>query len=320
MSRRDRKQPNRTRRRTKATVSEAIRPLRVSVITSPKSGKSGPALHRDVELVKAALLYADDVELVSPGAVIISSVATLAEGGLPAMVELLGSFDDAMLRYLLKRDVPANFREMLPLIPLMLDPNVARLAGQEEQVAEWRTQLEPALQQLNDLAEGLAKESGALDLVPALERRALHLEVTALEAEDALAMVHQFTKVIEGRLRDPRTRVLFDAEAGKLAKLLLATSADPGLGFTRAGQAAVGSGLIARLPAFPQAPMDELLDLRSDLTESLRRYRSAVVTLSAGLDPGLGSQVEERIDDIWIANVEPAITELRSRKPSQTMA
>ncbi|HEY0951725.1 hypothetical protein [Nocardioides sp.] len=54
-----RNQPNRAHVRTKPTVKEAVRPLRVSIITSPKSQTGGPVLHRDVELVKAALLYAD---------------------------------------------------------------------------------------------------------------------------------------------------------------------------------------------------------------------------------------------------------------------
>ena len=71
-----RKQPNRARGRTKPTTREAARPLRVSIITSPTSQSGGPVLHRDVETVKAALLYADEVELVSPGAAMLGSVAS----------------------------------------------------------------------------------------------------------------------------------------------------------------------------------------------------------------------------------------------------
>jgi len=118
-----RKQPNRAHVRTKPTVGEAVRPLRVSIITSPKSHPNGPVLHRDVELVKAALLYADEVELVSPGAAMLGLVAGLAEGGIPALIELFGSFDDETLGDLNQgKPMPDNFREMLPLLPLLMDP------------------------------------------------------------------------------------------------------------------------------------------------------------------------------------------------------
>ena len=42
-------------------------PLRVLVVTSPANDAAGVSVH-DVELVKAALLYAREVELVSPAA------------------------------------------------------------------------------------------------------------------------------------------------------------------------------------------------------------------------------------------------------------
>lgn len=171
------RKPNRSHIRTKPTVSEPIRPLRVSIITSPKSQSDGPVLHRDVELVKAALLYADEVELVSPGAAMLGSVAGLAEGGIPALIELFGSFDDETLGYLNQgKPMPDNFREMLPLLPLLMDQDVAKLTGIEDDVKGFSSELEEVQAQLAELAESLISGAGADELIPALESGFLTLD------------------------------------------------------------------------------------------------------------------------------------------------
>ena len=157
-----RKPPKRAHVRTKPTIAEASRPLRVSIITSPKSEFGGPVLHRDVELVKAAVLYADEVELVSPGAAMLGAVAGLAEGGLPALLQLLGSLDDETLSHLNHgKSMPDNFREMLPLLPAMMDPDFARLAGIEDDVKGVAAHVDDAQSQLTEVAESLISSAGA---------------------------------------------------------------------------------------------------------------------------------------------------------------
>lgn len=315
-----RKQPNRAHVRTKPTVSEAIRPLRVSIVTSPKSQPGGPILHRDVELTKAALLYADEVELVSPGAAMLGSVAALAEGGIPALIELFESLDDETLGSLNQgKPMADNFREMLPLLPLMMDPDVAKLAGIEDEVQGFSSQLEEAQAQLAEVAETLISSAGADELIPALDSGLLTLDTAGVEAADTDAMVQNFSGIIQQRLRDPQRKVLFDAETAYLAQALVdEAGGDHGPGLRRAGQAAVGSGLISRLPAFPNARMDELLDLRTDLAGPLTRYRASTLDLSANLNPALGAELEAQVDDLWTAKVAPALLEIEETLAEHT--
>jgi hypothetical protein len=309
---RKRRQPKRAHIRTKPTLSEAVRPLRVSVITSPSSHAGGPVLDRDIELVKAALLYADEVELVSPGAAMLGSVAALAGGGMPALLEMFSALDDETLGYLNQgKAMPENFREMLPLLPIIMDPDVARLAGIEDDATRFTTEFDEIQTQLNEVAENLMSTAGADELVPALEAGLLTLDTAGIDAADTDAMVERFVGIIEQRLRDARRKVLFDAETASLAQALVAESdADHRPGLKRAGQAAVGSGLISRLPAFPNAPMDELLDLRTDLAGPLTRYRASALDLSSHLNPALGEELESQVDDLWAAKVAPALLEI----------
>jgi hypothetical protein len=57
--------------------------------------------------------------------------------------------------------------------------------------------------------------------------------------------------------------------------------------------------------------MDELLELRSDLTGPLTRYRASTLDLSAQLSPVLGDELEAQVDDLWAAKVAPALLEIK---------
>src|SRR3954469_4015450 len=67
----------RERARRAAAANRLTKPhhLKVVIATTPDRGSDGPSLQRDITLVKAALLYADEVELVSPGAAMLGSMA-----------------------------------------------------------------------------------------------------------------------------------------------------------------------------------------------------------------------------------------------------
>jgi len=100
--------------------------------------------------------------------------------------------------------------------------------------------------------------------------------------------MEKWLALLRGLLVDKRTRLVLDDQVGSLAAAVIREGhVDPHrLALQHAGEAAVGTGLVARLPAFPGAPLDELLDLRSDLTGPLGRYRAVVVRLSAKITAG----------------------------------
>lgn len=78
-----------------------------------------------------------------------------------------------------------------------------------------------------------------------------------------------------------------------------------------AGQAAVGSGLVARSPLFPHARFDEILDPRSDLAGPLGKHREAVVRRAARLTSGpFDDDLGDEIDELWRDEVEPVLTDI----------
>jgi hypothetical protein len=73
------------------------------------------------------------------------------------------------------------------------------------------------------------------------------------------------------------------------------------------------SELMARLPTFPEASVDEVLDIRSDLSPALTRFRSAMVTLSKDFtSPAWETGFADEVHDAWVESVQPAVDEIDS--------
>ena len=121
---------------------------------------------------------------------------------------------------------------------------------------------------------------------------------------------------VASMLSDPTIHAVFDSEGHKAIQVLSTVdgrvaSARPSL---RSNEAELGAGLISRLPAFPQAPLDELVDLKADLADPLTRYRAAVLSLESRLGADNPTeQLDVEIDDIWREKVAPAIVDLQEQ-------
>ena len=161
-----RKAPNHTRRRTSPTVKEAPPPpLTVSIVTTPQTNSAGVSVHGDVELVKAALLYADKVELISMGTSMIGSVAAMAEGGTDALLALLTSLDDDALAHLNGgAPMPDGWREVLPLVVGLSGSPM----GDELGIPNLEETLSETRDQFSRIAEDLVVTSGASELIPCI--------------------------------------------------------------------------------------------------------------------------------------------------------
>lgn len=105
-------------------------------------------------------------------------------------------------------------------------------------------------------------------------------------ADDGRSDGERFLERLARMLNDPHTHALLDSRAAQYASAAL----DDGSlevnahARRRARTAEVGAGMIARLPAFPQAPLDELLDLRATLGPALTRYRALAAELQELVD------------------------------------
>lgn len=313
----------RARRKAAAAKKPAKHPsLKVVIATTPQAGNRGPSLQRDITLVKAGLLYADQVELVSPAAAMLGSMAFVAARGEAGILEVLQALDEDTLRAVAGRELPDDWRSAIPLLGLLRDlapaqllatPGLAELA---QQLAQFDISMKNSVDEFTARTEEVLVDAGAEDLIPALDAGVLTLSPAGLteNTTDAGGMLVNFLDIVKTHLADPRSRLMFDDDLAGLVWALVQEGgvAPHHLALSHAGQAVVGSGLVTRLPAFIAPPMKEILDLRRDLQDALTNYRAAVVGLADRLTTkAYKPENAAELDDLWISDVEPALVRMR---------
>jgi hypothetical protein len=316
--------PRRDRVRTKPTLSEA--PVRVALATSPQPDFNR-ALEHDLALAKAALLYADEVEMVGLGVSLLEKLR-LEAGGEAGLFGILRSLDDEALAYVQGPDAdkfPEGWREQFDRF---MKADMERLSRTQPARA---AQLRTMRQQMAGLSEGMRPyvdeildASGSTELARAVEAKVIRIadlnmdlstlfrqqDVRSAESDEQLQL---WLDTLVARMADPRVRLLFDQDSAGLVQAMFdegKLASNPS-GVRLATQAALGAGLVSRLPAFPQARMDELLDMRKELASPLTLYRGAVVRYSRQLPTALGNTLDFEIQQLWESDVQPAIEILK---------
>jgi hypothetical protein len=85
-----------------------------------------------------------------------------------------------------------------------------------------------------------------------------------------------------------------------------------GADFTKANRVELAARLIADIPSFPSAGVDEIIDIRGRVEPYLRRFRSAIADLEEKLGSDvLGDDFAAAVDDLKLRQVDPALEELR---------
>lgn len=316
-------EPRRQHLRTRPTVTEALPPpVKVAVVTSPQSEADGrPSLRGDVRLVKAALLYADHVEVLGLAAGMVHDIglAPGSEDGLSLghMVDLVEATSSEVLTPAIRDLLPAfdAIKQFGTPLPEELQEGMAR-------VDEFMT---TANGMLAEVRTEMLDSTGAKELRPAIEsgvvsvvnlgvgiKHAVSAAAGTSSPSDTDRAVRLWVDEIKARLIDGRTRLLFDEHAGSLVHSMVDEGVIPPdeIGLRLAGQAALGAGFVARLPAFPEAPMDELIDLRGELDGPLTRYRGAIAKFSVGVPRMLGRDLQFEVGHLWEQEVAPALEEI----------
>jgi hypothetical protein len=308
-SRRNRVRPE--RRRTAAPR------LEVCIVTSPGSDDSAYSLKRDIDLVRGSLLYADHIELVSMRTVMIGSFLQFGVATESDIIEMIASFDDQTLAYMNGwNELDPAFRETMASLatimrlPAGLDANVDAAADLA------REGLAPSMAEFKAKSEEMFEESGLGEILPAFQAGIVELSRSGLTDDgDTDRGVENWVELVKERLRDPTKRLLLDEAVADLVESMINEGHVelPRLTAHHAGEASIGTGLVSRLPAFPQAPTDELLDLRNDLREPLVRYRAEVARMARDASNPMASGLTKRadIDQLWLERVEPALADLR---------
>ncbi|HVF14199.1 MAG TPA: hypothetical protein VM942_06335, partial [Acidimicrobiales bacterium] len=308
---------NRKKERREERAIEA-RKLRIVVCSYPDK-----SLEPAAELLKAAIVYGDEVLLHSPTAILLASVATLSNLSpadlIPVMrgvAPSLGDAGTAFARQMDELDSTLGSDSAKALMQLLLDPTpgmrdlLATLDGEAaNQLEENSHQLREVQQELDRVVEEQLESAGVASVMPAIDAGLLKL--APVDATEDL--FDGYIDALWSILRDPRYFPLFDDQIADLVDAAVRVGMlNPSSKMRARGrQAGVATGFLARLPTFPRASMDEIVDIRAELDRPLVRFRAEMVNVADGLGvEAFEPEFDQAAEEAWMSKVHPALLEL----------
>ncbi len=301
--------------------------FRMVVAANPGSSITvGPEL----DLVKAALLYGDKVTLISPVTTVLLRVEALERFSPRRQIELMRRVAPILMS---PDEVPA-FTDGLGQLDDFLRTSARGGPGGDWLLrAGLLQQFQPMQQVLSKAVRELGHEAGVDQLAQARAKGIVQIESadpgdemdllvscvlsaklaqTGEKQDDPHAnrVVETFVEKLSRHLSSGREYLVFDEPIARLTEAAIREGVfKPAKGPAgRSAQAMTASALVGRLPTFPRATVDEVLDIRKELAASLTQFRSAMVTISRTFTSAAWeSDFEDEVHDAWVESVLPAI-------------
>ena len=312
--------------------------LHITIGTHPTKELS---LANEINLVKAALLYADKVKLYSLKTSAISMASRI--GDLP--INSRFTFLERVIPFLTAPDGGTSLLSRLAEYKKLLSK---KHLGSREIIAKkqlerffednW-TEIKKTAKNFIDLSQieqlNLATQTGILELhkfqntdqdratidfmvESVAAARAQFNQKTKISSQDE-SWIQEFAENICEAVSDGSTYPLFDELTRELVnkgikEQIIDVSKS---GIDRGKQVGLASQLFERLPLFEQASVDEILDIRKELEKPLVRFRSAIIRFSediksASWDKDFAPEAEK----VFYREVELAILEIEDATKS----
>lgn len=272
-----------------------------------------PSLVNELRLLRSSLLYADHVDLVAPSAAWMREFRPLRGIDADDPWMTITALPAETLRRIGVEDVsPRDFRRAMRKLKTRPANDPKRMEAErlwKEAIPEMRKQAEEVFDSAEALQLDIALDTGSVTMIS----DGTHFE------DPADLQVDWFCDRLSRALTDPGSHVLLDDITTELLRAS-ENFADtvPDMAGTRWRRATVGTGLVERLPTFPDAPMSQVIEAREELAEGRARYRASVKSLADRLESSaLDATLPSEIDELWYDEVRPSLEDLR-RTASET--
>lgn len=301
----------------------------MTVVVHPESAVErygAVSLQGEVRAIRAAILYADEIEVVSPATEMLIGMMDFADTSGAPMLDLLKSLEPSVFEQLSGRGSD-EMKNVLNLLPVLTDPAFADVLDQfgGDEVDNLRRSVQEAQEMMRDSTEqfreamtAMYDHAGGPELTAAIKSGVVKIKPLFADGDDGSAdiLIERYTTAIEELLVEGSRHMLLDQGTTQLADLLIKEKrvVPSALALPNAIESIVGTGIITRLPTFGETPADELLDLRKDLMTPLGRYRRSVAMLGGKMRTGpFDGDTEAEVEHLYLTEIEPALAELREQ-------
>jgi len=311
--------------------------------TPPSPGKVGPfrmvvaanpgtpiSVAPELDLLKVALLYGDKVTLLSPVTTMFLRVEGLQRFSPREQIELMRRVAPILMP---AEEVPAFQSGIEEVDDFLRSTARGGSAGQQLLRAGLLQKFAPVQRMLSEAVQEITNDAGIDQLARARAKGLLQIEsADPGDAMDLLVscilsaklaesgernedshtdrIVETFVDKLSKHLSSGREYLIFDEPIANLTEAAIREGLfTPAKGPTgRCAQAMTASGLMGRLPTFPTATVDEVIDIRAELAPTLTQFRSAMATISKSFSSApWETAFEDEVHDAWVESVLPAV-------------
>ena len=299
-----------------------------------RRGPSGVDFREEIGLLKAALLYADHVRLVSVGGSTVASLDELSRMPPLPKLELIRK-----LLPLMQPDAsPEHLRETHRIIDSMsrsLERGGKGRGLSDDERLLLRRMDKDMWDPVRKLVAGALDEWGAVAFKVALRSGLVEVRPFAVTTPEELLRMgldtdsrstasysdeayEEYRRTILKAVGDAKTYPLFDDLTGGdiVSKAVRQGVIRPSSADKRRGKHGGLSGdLLRRLPMFEKATVSEVLEIRNELSAHLGAFRDAVATSAATIEaaPWAVDDFAAEADLVFRENVAPAVEQIEQR-------
>jgi hypothetical protein len=294
--------------------------------TSRRAG--GVDFKGELGLVKAALLYADGVELISVGASFAAGMDELARLTTPEKLVLLRRF----LPDLDLEGSPQETEALLRDLGVLIE-KLRRRRRLSKTDAIKLTYVKEKWSGIEQVVSGAMQRWGAEDFMVAMRSGRIELSPFSNMAPDDILKLgmgasastqpladqawEEYRQTVLEAVSNKATDPLFDDLTGNIVRQAVRTDLiRPTAGSKRRGKHGGLSGdILQRLPMFEKAGVSEVLEIRDELSEYLGAFRDAVASAAATIEsaPWSVDDFAEEADLVFRESVAPAVGRIEER-------
>jgi hypothetical protein len=322
-----------------AEIMKAV-PLQITIGSYPTNSLN---LDQELKLLKAAILYGDQVELYSLKASLIGMILKLKDIPAPLQIRLLEDVSPYLMTDVESVAFLKNLQAYKEVITKRPKPRSV-LIMQRQFTNEWR--------HVRNFALELAHTSGFQDIERAIDAGVvdLHTFETANSQQQAVDFIadcvasashspllaerhpkmevrdnlilQEFVQGMISTVSDGASLPLFDEQTSSLinagvkeGKIIPSRTVTAG-----AKHSALAADLLDRIPHFEDASVDQVLEIRNELDRHLVRFRSALIKFSETIKTAAWEKdFPADADNVFRRDVAPAILDIEDATKSNKL-
>ncbi|MFA7361933.1 MAG: hypothetical protein WC139_12950 [Candidatus Kapaibacterium sp.] len=279
--------------------------LNIAVGTLPTGGLD---LHKELSLIKAGILYGDKITLYNLKANLFQMIAVLTQVSEGEQLALIENLIPTLLNDENQISRILNSIEHYKTLNKIKHPTKKIFIERQK----LKNTLSISLNGLRDNLLELCYNAGLNEIAIAIKNQLLEIKDFDVNQKNNL-LIKEFITELAKSIDDSNTYPLFDYEMSDIMKTAISEGMIqfPNKGIKRGNNINLVYNLFERLPLFENTTMDEIVDIRKDLSKPLIRFRSAIIKISKNIENEFwDNDFESDIHNIIIQEIEPVILEI----------